>query len=287
VTETSRAGLQSAFDRATAVRAAGPGRWLATCDTSWSTPRGPNGGYLAAIVLRALLAEVADPAREPRSLTLHYLRSPTDGELVVDVEVERTGRSLTSLSARVSQGGRVCILALAALAVERESVVDYAASPPAVPPPEAIEPTPLRDPAPAIARRFEVRPALGAAPFSGSGEALTGGWLRFAEPRRLDAVALAMYADAWLPAPFTRLTAPVGAPTIDLTVHFRAPAAAAAVGAGEPVLAVFRSSTSGGGFFEEDGELWSRDGTLLAHSRQLALLTARAAGIADRRPVVG
>jgi acyl-CoA thioesterase len=267
------AGVQSAFDQATAVRPAAPGSWLATCDTSWSTPRGPNGGYLAAIVLRAMLAEVADPAREPRSLTLHYLRPPADGELAVEVDVDRTGRSLTSLSARVSQDGRLCILALAALAVERQSVMDYAATPPAVPPPEAIEPMPLRDPAPSIARRFEVRPAVGAAPFSGAGEALTGGWLRFAEPRPLDALALAMYADAWLPAPFTRLTGPVGAPTIDLTVHFRAPAAAAAVAADEPVLAVFRSSTSGGGFFEEDGELWSRAGVLLAHSRQLALLT--------------
>jgi acyl-CoA thioesterase len=273
MTESTNAEMRSAFDRATAVRPGSPGRWLATCDTSWSAPRGPNGGYLAAIVLRALLAEVADGAREPRSLTLHYLRPPVDGELAIDVAVERTGRSLTSLSARVSQDGRLCILALAALALERESVADYAATPPAVPPPEAIAPMELREPAPSIARRFEVRPALGAPPFSGAGEALTGGWLRFAEPRPLDAPALAMYADAWLPAPFTRLTGPVGAPTIDLTVHFRAPAAAAAVAAGEPVLGVFRSSTSGGGFFEEDGELWSRDGVLLAHSRQLALLT--------------
>jgi len=267
------ASVSSAFDRATAVRPAGAGRWQATCDTSWSAPRGPNGGYLAAIVLRAMLAEVADRAREPRSLTLHYLRPPADGELEVEIGVERTGRSLTSLSARVSQGGRLCVLALGALAVERQSVVDYAGLPPDVLPPEAIEPVVLRDPAPPIARRFEVRPGLGAAPFSGAGEALTGGWLRFAEPRPLDAPALAMYADAWLPAPFPRLTAPTGAPTIDLTVHFRAPGAAAAVAADEPVLAVFRSSTSGGGFFEEDGELWSRHGVLLAHSRQLALLT--------------
>jgi acyl-CoA thioesterase len=82
-----------------------------------------------------------------------------------------------------------------------------------------------------------------------------------------------MYADAWMPAPFARLRAPVAAPTIDLTVHFRAPSVAVVLAPEEPVLAVFRSSTAAGGFFEEDGELWSRQGVLLAHSRQLALLT--------------
>jgi acyl-CoA thioesterase len=76
-----------------------------------------------------------------------------------------------------------------------------------------------------------------------------------------------MFSDAWWPSPLPRLTRPALLPTIDLTVHFRA----RPVGDG-PVLAVFRSSTAAGGYFEEDGELWSRDGVLLAHSRQLALL---------------
>ena len=58
------------------------------------------------------------------------------------------------------------------------------------------------------------------------------------------------------------------APTVDLTVHFRAPEVVAA----EPVLAAFRSRFAHGGFFEEDGEVWSADGVLLAQSRQLALL---------------
>jgi len=266
-------GAGTAFDRATAVSQVGDGAWAAVCDTGWSAPRGPNGGYLAAIVLRAIVAEVGDAAREPRSLTLHYLRPPAEGELTVDVRVERAGRSVTSVSARVIQAHRLCVMALAALAVDREGVVDYAAGMPAVPPPADVPAAVPPDGVPPIARRFEVRPAVGAPPFSGADEAVTGGWLTFAEPRPLDAAALAMYADAWLPAPFPRLTAPVGAPTIDLTVHFRAPAAAAAVPAGEPVLAIFRSTTSEGGFFEEDGELWSRHGVLLAHSRQLALLS--------------
>jgi acyl-CoA thioesterase len=270
----SGAGLDTAFDRATAVAPAGDGTWAATCDTAWSAPRGPNGGYLAAIVVRAIVAEVGDPARAPRSLTLHYLRPPTDGPLEVAVAVERAGRSVTSVSARASQGGRLCVLALGALAVDREGIVDYAARMPSVPPAGDVPAVGMGDGAPPIARQFEVRPAVGAPPFTGADEAVTGGWLRFAEPRPLDAAALAMYADAWLPAPFPRLTAPAGAPTIDLTVHFRAPAAAQAVPPGEPVLAIFRSTTSEGGFFEEDGELWSRSGVLLAHSRQLALLAA-------------
>jgi acyl-CoA thioesterase len=260
------------FDRATAVAPLGDGAWGAGIDRGWFAGPGPNGGYLAAIVLRAMAAELDDAAREPRSLTCHYLRPPTAGPVRIDVTVERAGRATSTLTARLSQEGRQCVLGVAAFGVEVPAPAAYASSPPAVPGPEDVAPVDNSSSGLSIVSRFEARPAVGEEMFAGAGEAVTGGWLRFADERGTDAIALAMLADAWWPAPWVRLREPVAAPTIDLTVHFRAPRAADALAAGEPVLAVFRSTTAADGFFEEDGELWTRGGVLLAHSRQLALL---------------
>ena len=267
---TAEAGIE--FDRATAVAPLGEGAWAAACDPGWFAGPGPNGGYLAAIVLRAMVAALGDPDREPRSLTCHYLRPPAAGPVRIDATVERSGRATSTLTARLSQDARQCVLAVAALGVDVPGPAEYAGAPPAVAAPEDIPPLRGSDSGLAMVERFDVRPALGAEPFAGAGEALTGGWLQFAQPRALDAIALAMLADAWWPAPWVRLRERVAAPTIDLTVHFRAPRAAAALEPGAPVLVVFRSTTAAAGFFEEDGELWTREGVLLAHTRQLALL---------------
>jgi acyl-CoA thioesterase len=258
------------FSRDTAVEATGDGVFRAHVSPDWYTPRGPNGGYLAAIVLRAMLAAEPDPEREPRSLTLHYLRPPAEGEVRVTVTEERRGRSLTSLSARLEQDGKLCVLALAALSLDFPTALDYAERMPEQEPlGELVVPTGNK--VPAIASRFATQLAIGSAPFSGEDEATTGGWIAFAgsDPSPLDPVALALLSDAWMPSPFVRMQEAVGAPTIDLTIHFRAHSERLT----GPALAVFRSRTSAEGFFEEDGELWSKDGTLLAQSRQLALLT--------------
>ena len=52
------------FDAETAVTPLGDGRYSAGLDRSWWVQRGPNGGYLAAIVLRALTETVADPGAD-------------------------------------------------------------------------------------------------------------------------------------------------------------------------------------------------------------------------------
>jgi acyl-CoA thioesterase len=270
----------TAFDADTAVIGAGDGVYDATISDRWSVPRGPNGGYIAALMLRAFAAEVGDPDRAPRSLTLHYLRPPVPGEPAqVHVAVERAGRTLTSLSARLVQGGRTMVVALAAFAADFPTAADYASPAPDVGPPPAELHTVGPGPGvPEIALRTALQPAFGALAdggvrmAAGGDQALVGGWLRLAEPRVADAAAVAFYCDAWLPAPFALLKAPAPAPTIDLTIHFRARLPHSGMAADAPVLARFSSTTSHGGFFEEDGSIWAPDGTLLAQSRQLALL---------------
>lgn len=263
----------TAFDEATAVEALGGSAYAAVSDPRWAAPIGPNGGYLAAIVLRAMQAELADPARPARSITLHYLRPPRPGGIRIDVVVERSGRRLSTLTARLRQDGRDCVLAVAAFSGPLGQGVDTFTAPmPAVPPVAELERWGPHEQAPPIAHRCRMFPAIGARPFSGAEQARSGGWMALHEPQPVDAPVLALYADLWLPAVFSRLTRPVAAPTIDLTIHFRDPVAAAAVDPGAPVLGVFRSDYAADGLVEEDGELWSPEGVLLAHSRQLALL---------------
>jgi acyl-CoA thioesterase len=61
-------------------------------------------------------------------------------------------------------------------------------------------------------------------------------------------------------------------PTVELTVHFRDRERLCTLAPEEHCLAVFRSKTAQEGFIEEDGEIWSADGRLLAQCRQLAVL---------------
>lgn len=253
------------FAEDTAVTPLGDGRYAATVGDGWLI-HNPNGGYLAAILLRAVLAEVADPERRPRSITLHYLRPGQVGPAEVAVTVERAGRGMTTATARFVQGGKDAILAVVTLGVDRPGpAVDHHPMP-EVPRPEELGPRPSNIPM-TFHERFDVRPALGPPPMVRAEEALTGGWIRLADDEPLDDVVLLLLCDAWPPAVFAIAEVPVGVPTIDLTVHFRHTPPL------EPAWAFvrFRTTVVADGYLEEDGEVWSSDGVLLAHSRQLAV----------------
>ena len=107
-------GARGRFAADTAVTPLGHGAFEAAVRRRWWVARGPNGGYLAALILRALTETVGDPARAPRSLTVHFLAVPEEGPVRIECAVERAGRSLSTLSARLLQGERVMALGLAA-----------------------------------------------------------------------------------------------------------------------------------------------------------------------------
>jgi acyl-CoA thioesterase len=272
VSEGPDATALPGFDADTAVEDLGGGRFAAAMSERWWVGKGPNGGYVAAVILRAIQAG-AGAERAPRSLTVHYQRAPLAGPVEVSVEVEREGRRVTFLSARMTQDGKVQATAQAVLS-EDWGEGGYSE----LTMPDAGEPGELHtfDPgavagAPRMLQNYRARPALGEPAFSG-GAPYTGAWIRSREPRLLDPPLAAALLDTWFPAPFVRLERPFGAPTIDYTVHFRSPLPPAGAEPEDAYLVAFRSNLARHGFFEEDGELWSADGTLLAQSRQLALL---------------
>lgn len=284
---------QTSFERATAVEALGDGRFGAVVDTTWSAPIGPNGGYIAAIIVRALLAHVDPEAqRRLRSLTLHYLRPPQGGEFEIEVETVRSGRRFSTGRIRAFQGGREIVAGLGALgAPDLPAAGGWAPLAPQAEPPPAREAGIAEldayrpgdglwmnsESSPAeIAKHVRMAPTVGAPPFSGQelapGEpAAAGGWVMLGEAQPIDTAVVALATDIWWPPAFGPLSTPALAPTIDLTIHIRADVPPAGL-PDQPILGMFRTVANEAGLIDEDGQLFLADGTLLAQSRQLALL---------------
>ncbi|HEX2084266.1 MAG TPA: thioesterase family protein [Solirubrobacteraceae bacterium] len=225
---------------------------------------GAHGGYVMSLALRAMADAVGDPARAPRSLTMHLL-APISGDAVeMDVRVERAGGSMTTTSVRLAQDGATVAAGLASFGRPRPSLEQADATMPAVPPPEELEPL-FRAPVPEARLLVEHRPAARPLPLAGGDRAELVVWMRRADERPVDAEVATFLADAAAPALYGALSEYVAMPSADITLHFAGEAAVSSPWA----LAVVRNRFAGDGYAVEDGELWAPDGTLLLRSRQL------------------
>jgi acyl-CoA thioesterase len=272
--------MDTAFDRDTAVQLLEhrPGKgadFSADISGEWRAGRGPHGGYLAAILLRALSQTVDDPSRSPRSLTIHYPNSPQAGPVNIYTTIERHGRSLSTLSARLEQDGVIMALALAAFSVPWNAPDANALPMPQVDPPDLdrrYSPA-LFDGAPPFTRHLVLQARVGAIPFTGADAPMKiGGWIGLPEPRPVDPFSLALFSDAWFPPSFIALSEPAVSPTVDLTIHFRQSQTEIDEDPAELCLSLFRTRLLHDGFFEEDGVIWSASGEVLAQSRQLGII---------------
>lgn len=257
------------FDRATALEPIAEGRLGGLITEDFWVQVGPNGGYLTAIALRGAMTMVPEPERLPRSIHVRFLSPPRARAFELAAEVVRRGRAMTTVSVRMTQDGKPFLDASACFSEPFGPIQFQDATPPDALPLDAAEPLPKQIP---LNHRYDLARAIGGA-FRTSPKALSGGYIRFAEPRPIDVLALAALWDAWPPAVFARAMEQRfrgAVPTVEASCFFRAPARV--VPAGEHVLMKVESKSASDGFMEEDAELWSLDGVLLAQSRQIALL---------------
>jgi len=262
--------MSTEFDTDTALSPAGDGHFTGDVTDRWMIGGGPNGGYIAAFLMRGLVAITPQP--DPLSMTTHYVGRPEVGPCDVEVAITHATRSHAFMRASLSQQGSVRAHAIAVFGKRRpEQLVDIALSSPAATPPGTgarVREVPLGETVPLMSflERFEYRQESDVDLFAVSDRpAEVGGWTRLVD-RDLDDVALPLFCDCWPPPMFVR-HGPGVSPTIELTVHFRQTP--------EPGWnwCAFASRVLSGGYVEEEGQVWSESGTLIAQSRQLARFT--------------
>jgi acyl-CoA thioesterase len=263
--------LVSHFDRKTALTPLAEGRFGGDVSEDFWVQSGPNGGYLAAIALRGASAIVPEPERTARSLHVRFLAAPKRGELELHAETLRNGRSMTTVSVRMQQGGRDFLTASACFSQAFSSISFQDCRMPEARPLAECKAIDKRI---ELNQRYDLWHAIG--PELRKGErALSGGYIRFADPRPVDTLALAALWDAWPPAVLAReLGQRVrgAVPTVEASIYFRRRVPLPSTAAGDYVLLKVESTMADEGVVEESGEIWSLDGLLLAQSRQLALL---------------
>jgi acyl-CoA thioesterase len=256
------------FDQDTRVEKTADGVYAATLSDRWNALGGvPNGGYLLAVALNALKAEM--PLADPVVASATYLRPGATGPTEIATEIARAGRRVATGEARLGQQGREIVRVVATFAdlgaADRRTLIR--SEPPHLPAPDDTQPLDVPLPGVTIVDRFEYRSAQppGWANGAPTGTPELAFWMRFRDGRDPDPVALAAMVDAAAPA-VLELGEP-GSATIELTVHIRARPA--------PGWVACRAVTRhvSGGFHEEDFEIWDSAGTLVAQSRQFALLT--------------
>lgn len=271
--------MSAAFDSATGVRLVGgdeSGRWrfAGAISDGWDIGGVANGGYVLAIAARAMAEAVGRP---PLSVTAHYLAPGRPGPVDIDVEAVRIGGRMATLSAALLQDREV-IRVLGTFGAWPDDSVLMTIPPPSDLPAFDSGLLAERRAVPAVTpsglpERLDVRLRPGDEGFATgevTGRAEVAGWFAFADQRpddRIDAYGVLLAVDAFFPPIFNSgLIAPSWVPTLELTVHVRAQPAPG------PLAGRFRSDVVGGGLLGEDGELWDRDGRLVAQSRQLALM---------------
>ncbi len=255
------------FDEATQAIRVDENTYDVCLDPGYSIGGPLNGGYLMAVVLRAVVDD--SPFEHPVSTTSQFHRSPAPGPAQVRVERLKAGRTAAFTRATLLQDGVAQIESLVTTATLHGAEPVYA-DPPGHRMPPAEQCVKLPDPKPESGMTLNAQmellfdpPTIGWLNGEPTGRPESRAYFRMTEPQDPDPFVLALAIDALPPVVFS-----AGmrgwAPTVDLTWHLRA------LPVPGPLTLIGQGRLIADGWFDEDVEAWDAAGRLVAQSRQLA-----------------
>jgi len=255
------------FDQDTALTPLDDGRFATRISADWSINQIPNGGYLMALMARAM-EQCSDKKATP-IITANFITRCCPGKAEIRVAPIAASNQFSRLQAHLLQDGEEKIRALGTFAQSNDScpIERYETGPPQIAPRERCLEIPEM-PGYTLFKPMEVRidPAC-AGWMTGTGLAERSehrGWIRFRQPRPFDVPGLLLAADA-LPPPVLASQGMVAwVPTIEFSVSIRRNSQ------DEWLKGLFRTRFVSCGLLEEDGELWDAADRLVAVSRQIA-----------------
>jgi acyl-coenzyme A thioesterase PaaI-like protein len=269
--DVSNSAVDRPFGDAIGLAALGDGRFRAELGTRFTVGPKAHGGLLMVLLVRAGLArveaEAPGSAPDPLAVSADYLRAPDPGPVHLDTEVLKLGRTVSVVSVRMRQDGRLVLAASVTAGRLPDDGVRWSDLPDmsAEPPPDATDPR-TQGVALGVASACELRYDTPTFAFARGEQAppVLRGWARpIGEPT--DVLFALLAGDIMAPTVFN-LGGSIGwAPTVQLTALLR----------GRPAPGWLRiearSVAVAGDWFDEDVTVVDADGRLVCQARQLAL----------------
>jgi hypothetical protein len=256
------------FASASALSETSPGRFRGDVDPAWTIGGKPNGGYLLAMLGRAVT--LVGPHPHVVATSAHFLTAPEPGPVQVHAQVLRGGRRTSQLRAWLAQQGTPCVEALFTTSQFAPSEAFWNGGVPDAPtaPREQCVRVPSQAPnglRVALMDEVDLRldeATTGFARGAPSGTGELRGWLAL-PGEDFDHLSLIFAVDALPPATFeVAMTGWV--PTLEMTAYVRA------LPAPGPVRVLQKARLIEGERFDEACFVWDSNGKLVAQATQLA-----------------
>ncbi len=263
------------LDQSLALAACGPHLWHSPSSPLYWNAIGPFGGWIGAMLLNAVLCE-PEARGDPVALQAQFIGPLHQAPFALRTACLRRNRTTAFWRSEILQarqeGGpeMVCAHASVTLSDWRDTFTLADATMPVVPPAATLSPPPPRRyRTPAFIARYDYRMVTG--PMLAAADNMNSMlWLRDDPPRVLDALALAALCDAPFPSLWLRRTEPVMITTLVYNIFFRTSRAGLAAAGNRHVLADSSCDAGSAGFYDQNTNLWSDGGQLLAQTQQLA-----------------